>query len=246
MQSPSLVLLSNQQALERAVDIVANNVANASTTGFKREGIEFDTLLSQPVPGQSINFVVDRATYRDSSTGPITPTGNSLDLAIQGPGYFEVQAADGTTRYTRAGSLQVSNQGQLVTATGLPVLNDGGQAIVIPDTTTELNIAANGFITARVDNGANLAELGKIGLVAFPNEQQMKPQGNGLYSTDQASTPADSSVVQGALEQSNVQPILEMTDMIKIQRAYEQTSNLISQENTRLNSAITTLSKTTV
>src|SRR5580704_17821410 len=103
MESPSLVLLSNQEALQRAMDIVANNVANSSTTGFKREGIEFGSLLSQPAPGESIDFVVDRATYRDAANGPIQPTNNPLDLAIQGPGYFEVQDKSGATRYTRAG-----------------------------------------------------------------------------------------------------------------------------------------------
>src|ERR1700733_13460588 len=103
MESPSLVLLSNQEALQRAIDIVANNVANSSTTGFKREGIEFDTLLSQPTPDETIDFVVDRATYRDASAGPINPTGNPLDLAIQGAGYFQVQTPQGI-RYTRSGS----------------------------------------------------------------------------------------------------------------------------------------------
>ena len=81
MQSPGLVLLSDQMALSRAIDIVANNVANANTTGFKREAIQFDTLMSHPPQGKTIQFVTDRATYRDASTGPITPTGNQLDIA---------------------------------------------------------------------------------------------------------------------------------------------------------------------
>src|ERR1700722_12283428 len=98
MQPSNLVLLSGQLALSQALDVVANNVANTSTTGFKREGIEFDTLLSRPTPDESIDFVVDRATYRDPSGGPINPTGNPLDLAIQGAGYFPVQTASGATR----------------------------------------------------------------------------------------------------------------------------------------------------
>ena len=103
--------------MQRAIDIVANNVANASTTGFKREGIVFDTLLSQPAPGESIDFVVDRATYRDASNGPINPTGNPLDLAIQGAGYFPIQTPQGT-RYTRAGTFQLNTDGQIVTLSG--------------------------------------------------------------------------------------------------------------------------------
>ncbi len=246
MQSPSLILLSNQQALQRSMDIVANNVANSSTTGFKREGIEFDTLLAKPAVGQTLNFVVDRATYRDTGTGPIQPTGNQLDLAIQGKGYFQVRSADGTTHYTRSGALRLDAQGNLVTQSGLTVLSDGGAAITLPDTTTDVNVSGDGFISAKIDNGVNLAQLGKIGVVTFANEQDLQAEGNGLYKTSDISAPAtDSSVVQGSLEQSNVEPVTEMTEMIKIQRAYEQTSNLITQENTRLTTALSTLSKTT-
>ncbi|HEU0118797.1 MAG TPA: flagellar basal-body rod protein FlgF [Alphaproteobacteria bacterium] len=246
MQTPSLVLLSNQQVLQRAMDVVANNVANASTTGYKRIGIEFDTLLQRSTPKQSVNFVVDRATYRDTANGSLETTGNPLDLAIQGEGYFQVQTPSGN-RYTRGGSFQLNNQGEIVTASGQRVLDDNGQAIVVPDTSTQLNISGDGFVTARVDNGANLSQLGKIGIVKFANEQQVIPEGGGLYNTTQVSAPAeDSAIMQGTLEQSNVSPVMEMTQMIQIQRAYEQVSNLISQENTRLTGAMTTLSKTTV
>ncbi|MDX2027779.1 MAG: flagellar basal-body rod protein FlgF [Alphaproteobacteria bacterium] len=246
MQSPSLVLLSGQQALQRAMDIVANNVANASTTGFKRQGIEFDTLLTPTAPGQGLNFVLDRATYRDVANGPIVPTGNQLDLAIQGKGYFQVQTPEGTTAYTRNGAFQLDSQGRISTLAGQPVLGDGGQPITVPNTVSQINIGDDGAVTARVDNGANLAQLGKISIVKFENEQQMQPKGNGLYGTSQISAPAvESFVVQGAIEESNVQPVTEITQMIQVMRAYERASTLISQENQRLNTAITTLSKTT-
>ena len=245
MESPSLVLLSNQEALQRAIDIVANNVANASTTGFKREGIEFDTLLSQPTPDESIDFVVDRATYRDASNGPIEVTNNPLDLAIQGSGYFSVQTPQGT-RYTRAGAFQLNTDGQVVTLSGDLLLGDGDQPITVPTTTKELNISADGFVTARVDNGASLAQLGRITLKKFTNEQALQPVGNGLYSTDQDGEQAEnSSIVQGALERSNVSAVTEITQMIQIMRSYEQTVNLIGMENQRIDSALTTLSKTT-
>lgn len=246
MQSPGLVLLSDQQALSRVMDIVANNVANSSTTGFKREGIEFDTLLEQPAPGQTLNFVVDRATYRDASTGPLETTSNPLDLAIQGSGYFEVQTPSGT-RYTRGGSFLIDNQGQIVNHLGQPVLSDGGAPLVIPDTATDINVSSDGFITAKDGNNINLSEIGKIAVVKFDNEQRIEAQGNGLYKTNQTPSPATGSqIVQGAVEQSNVKPVTEMTEMIKIMRLYEQATNLISQENTRLNDALTKLSKTTV
>ena len=228
------------------MDIVANNVANASTTGFKREGIEFDTLLSRPAPNQSISFVTDRTTYRDPATGPIQPTGNPLDLAIQGSGYFGVQTNDGQTRYTRSGSFHLDAEGRIVTQAGNPVLSDSGSSITIPDTAQDITVTGDGTISVRVDDGVDLAVLGKIGVSNFADEQQMQAQGNGLYTTTQTALPtADSAVVaQGSLEQSNVEPVVEMTQMIKIMRTYEQASNLMSQENTRLDNAINILSKT--
>lgn len=249
MQAASLVLASQQQALQKAIDVVSNNIANSNTTGFKRTGIEFDTLVMNPTPGQSIHFVMDRTTYRDTSTGPIQPTGNALDFAIKGPGYFEVMGADNKPRFTRNGAFQLNSQGQLVNLSGLPVLSDSGGPIELPDTTTEINISNDGFVTARVDNGSSLAQIGKIGVVKVDNEQNMVPEGNGLYSSTQTPTPVDyntSGIVQGALEQSNVQSVTEMTDMIKIYRSYEQATNLLGQENSRLNDAISKLAKTTI
>ena len=245
MKSIGLVLLSDQQALSRVMDVVANNVANASTTGFKREGIEFDTLVSGAASGKPINFVVDRATYRDANVGPIESTSNPLDLAIEGKGYFQVQTASGV-QYTRSGSFTLNSEGQMVTHSGQPVLDDGGQPIAFPEDVGAINVSGDGYITAKVGTGTTLTELGKIGVVTFDNEQLMQSQGNGLYSTTQAATPStDSHVVQGAIEQSNVQPISEMTTMIQIMRAYEQATNMISQENSRMNDAISKLSKTT-
>jgi flagellar basal-body rod protein FlgF len=245
MQSASLVLLSDQQALSRVMDVIANNVANVNTSGFKREGVAFASYLTQSAPGQTLSFVADGATYRDTRTGSIDSTGNPLDLAIQGKGYFEVQTPDGI-RYTRGGSFQLDNQGQITDHNGNPVLNDGGQPITLPDTVTDINISSDGFVSARVDNNPALAQLGKIAVVQFDNELALQPEGGGLLATDQPPAPAaEGSIVQGALEQSNVAPVNEMTQMITIQRAYESACNLISQENQRLDDALAKLSKTT-
>jgi flagellar basal-body rod protein FlgF len=244
MESPSLVLLSNQEALQRAMDVVANNVANASTTGFKRESIQFDTLLSKPAPDQTLDFVIDRATYRDASSGPITPTNNPLDLAIQGSGYFPVQTPQGT-RYTRVGTFQLNTDGEITTLSGYPLLGAGDQPITVPSTAFQINIAPNGDVTARVDDGVSLLGIGKLEVETFNNEQGMQAQGGGLYTTSEEPTPADTpNIVQGALEESNVQPVAEITNMIQIMRYYEQTVNMIGQENQRLDNAIDKLSKT--
>jgi flagellar basal-body rod protein FlgF len=248
MMSTSLVLLSDQMALQRSVDVIANNVANSSTTGFKREGIQFNTLLSGLANGDAANrgvhYVIDKSTYRDASPGTISSTGNPLDLAIQGPGYFQVQTASGATGYTRNGAFRTDNQGQLVTASGQPVLSDGGQPLQIPDEAVDITISGDGFITAQVGTGTTRAQLGKLGVVSFDDEQKMLPTGNGMFSTNQTGTPlTGNAVVQGAIEESNVKPISEMTSLIQIQRAYEQATNMISTENTRLSDAIDKLSQ---
>ena len=248
MQNTNLILLSGQMALGRTMDVVANNVANASTTGFKREGIEFNTYLNRPTAGkEGLNFVIDRATFRDAATGPIEKTSNPLDLALQGPGYFEVKQADGTTGYTRAGSFQLDTQGNLTTQSGQQVLGEGGQAIAIPTTASQINIGADGFVTARVDNGKSLADLGKVAVVKFDSEQAMQSVGNSTYTTQQTpQATTDTVITQGSLEKSNVEPVTEITNMLHIMRSYEQINNMISTSNQSSTTALDKLSKTTM
>ena len=242
----NLVLLSSQMALQRSVDVVANNIANSSTTGFKREGIQFSSFVSKGGTSQSTSFVQDKATFRDTAPGTITTTGNDLDLAIQGAGYFQVQAPDGSTKYTRNGAFHADSQGQIVTSTGLPVLSDAGQPIALPEGSTDLTISGDGFITAQVGTGSSRAQLGKIGVVKFDNEQLVISQGKSLLTTTQTPIPVTgNAIVQGATETSNVQPVTEITDLIRIQRAYEQATNLIGDQNTKLSAAIDKLSQTT-
>jgi flagellar basal-body rod protein FlgF len=243
MFTTSLVLLSDQMALQRSVDVIANNIANSSTTGFKRQGIQFETYISRPSPSQSTKFVYDRATFRDITPGTIASTGNPLDLAIQGTGYFQIQTPQGV-QYTRDGAFRTDNQGQIVTSTGFPVLSDGGQAITLPDDARDITISGDGFITAQTGTSTSRAQLGKLGIVKFDNDEAVTPASNGLLTTTQTPGPVGGSpIVQGAIEDSNVKPVLEITDLIRIQRAYEQASNLVGQENGRLSNAIDKLSQ---
>jgi len=246
MLATTLVLLSSQTALQNAADVVANNIANSSTTGFKREGIVFSTLLGKaPTGNKKLDFVYDRATYRDATPGTISATGNPLDLAIQGNGFFQVQTPQGATQYTRNGAFQTDNQGQIVTSTGMPVLSDSGQAITLPNEATDVTISGDGFITAQVGTGSSRAQLGKIAVVKFDNDQQVTSIGGGLLTSTQTPTPVTSNpIVQGAIEESNVKPVSEITNLITIQRAYEQASNLLSQESGRRSAAIDKLSQT--
>jgi flagellar basal-body rod protein FlgF len=245
MYSTDLVLLSDQMALQRSVDVIANNVANSSTTGFKREGVQFETYMGKMGGKQRTAFVYDRATYRDMTPGTISTTGNPLDFAIQGNGYFQIQTPTGT-QYTRNGAFHTDNQGQIVNSANMPVLSDGGQPILVPEDATDFVIGGDGFITAHVGTATARSQLGKIGVVNFDKPEALIPTTGSLFSTTQQPTPATSNnvLVQGAVEESNVKPVLEMTDLVRIQRAYEQATNLIGADNTRLADAIDKLSAT--
>lgn len=249
MQIADVVLLSGESASQRAMDVVANNIANMNTTGFKRESVAFDAHMSRANGSNNgISFATERGAYRDFSNGPIEKTGNPLDVAIKGDGFFEVQMPDGSTRYTRSGALTLNNQGQIVTMEGNPVLGDGAQAITVPNTVSEINISADGHISAKIDpTSKDLAQLGKIGLIKFAHPQLLQATGGNLYTTNETGEAVtDSMIVQGALEHSNVEPIVEMTKMIEVSRTYERTSNLIGDDNTRNTDALDRLSKTTI
>jgi len=246
MQGAGLVLTSYQDSLRRAMDIVANNVANTSTTGYKRENVAFDTYLSQPTPHDSFAFAVDNGTYRDAAQGPSVTTGNPLDLAIQGEGYFAVQTKGGL-RYTRAGSFQLNPSGELVTAAGNQVMGDGNQPLTFPDDATDILIAGDGTISA-VDTTGSKIDIGRVKPARFADEQSLLPIGDNLYvATTQPEPDSDtapqSTVVQGSIEQSNVQAVEEMTRMIDVARSYQMVARLIEKENQRQSDAIQRLGK---
>jgi flagellar basal-body rod protein FlgF len=158
---------------------------------------------------------------RDLAPGPITATGNPLDLAIEGAGYFTVQTAEGV-RYGRSGQFRLNDLGELATAAGAPVLDEGGATIALPIDGGPVAIAADGTVSS-ADGVA-----GRIEVVTFADEQRLRKVGDGLYSTDQAPAPApEARLVQGALEGSNVEPIVEMTLMMATVRAYQGTQRLL-------------------
>lgn len=242
MQGASLVLTSYQDSLRQAMDIVANNVANVNTTGYKRQNIAFDTYLSRPTIKDSFQFVLDRGTYRDAAPGPTVATGNALDVAIQGEGYFPVQTAAGI-RYTRAGSFQLSSEGELVTPQGLQVLGDGNQALVFPADARNIQISSDGTVTAETGAGAT-AQIGTLKPVRFADEQSMIQVGDSLYaSLQEPETESSGTVVQGAIEQSNVQAVEEMTRMIDVSRTYQTVMRLLERESQRQTDAIQRLGR---
>ena len=244
METPSYVALSRQTALVRQMDVVANNIANVATPGFKAEAEVFTTV---PIRSQSFGaphklaYVQDFATARDFSPGPMTPTGNDLDVAIQGDGFFVVQTPGGP-RYTRLGHFQLNAAGQLATKEGFPVLSGGAPVTINPDD-GPVAIAGDGSISAdRTQQGNAQVIYGKLDVVNFQNRDQLKPEAGLLFSTDappiQVAQPA---IVQRMLEQSNVQPIKELTTMIWVQRSYESVQRFLDGENDRMKRAVNSI-----
>jgi flagellar basal-body rod protein FlgF/flagellar basal-body rod protein FlgG len=246
MENTLLVGLSRQMVLERQMDVVANNVANINTNGFKADRSLFEEYLRSPAhednfmrSDRRVSFVQDRATFHDFAAGSTELTKNPLDLSIDGKGFIAVQTPAGE-RYTRDGSLQINNQGQLVTASGYPVLGTSGP-IVFQPTDKQINIAADGNVTVVEGTGRVDTVRGKLRLVSFADAQKLVKEGGNLYSAGQgvaAQPDITSRVRQGFIEKSNVNSVHEMSRMIEITRTYTQISALLQQQSDLHKSAI--------
>ncbi|MCR6501040.1 flagellar basal-body rod protein FlgG [Shinella sp. CPCC 101442] len=242
------IAATGMNAQQTNLEVIANNIANINTTGFKRARAEFSDLLYQTeraagvpnranqavVPeGAIVGLGVKTAAVRNLHLqGGLVSTGNSFDMALIGRGWFQVQAADGTTLYTRAGAFNTNADGQLVTLDGYTVGN--GAAINIPQEATEVTVSKSGQVYATVDGQQQLA--GEITLASFVNEAGLEPLGENLFRETAASGPATEGtpdeggfayIQQNYLEASNVDPVKEITDLISAQRAYEMNSKII-------------------
>ena len=244
MDNSLLVSLSHQLASYRAMDVIANNIANVSTPGFKREAAKFEEYVAmmRPAEGQKgmqpVSFVKDAGVMRDSSQGNVEQTGATYDVAIAGSGFFQVQTPTGM-RYTRDGHFSLDANGNLVTSQGFQVQGDGG-AITITPNDGDINIAPDGTISSVVRGVGN--QLAKLKVVDFANPDALTKQGSNLYSTTQTpNTPATVNIRQGALEASNVQPVIEISHMIEVMRAYEATSSLSKSQEDMMRQAINQL-----
>jgi flagellar basal-body rod protein FlgF len=243
MEGANLILTSYQDSLTTAMDVIANNVANVNTTGFKRETVAFDSYILQPTPKDSFRFSLDDGIYRDTSSGAVIMTGNPLDVALQGPGYLSVETDKGT-HYTRAGAFQLNSEGDLVTALGYKVLDDSGQPITFPSDAANILIGNDGTVSAESGTGGTVTEVGKIGIYEFQNEKALESVGGSLYAASETPEQGVSTgLVQGAIEQSNVHGIEEMTRMIEVSRAYQRIAKLLETEHQRQISAIQRLGK---
>jgi flagellar basal-body rod protein FlgF len=242
MENTSYVALSRQTALWRQIEVVANNLANANTPAFKAEQVMFTDYMvktkSASTPfGRQVSFVHDQGTMRDTREGPVTKTDAPLDISIHGDGYFTIDTPGGQ-RYSRAGHFRLDENGMVVTASGYPVLQQNDTPIVLAPNEAEITVAGDG--TLSTENGV----VGKLKVVTFDNDQALRSAGDGTYQTTQTPNVADSAnVSQGMIEDSNVQPVAEMTQMMTIMRNYESIQNLIQNEQDRQMKAMPVLSQ---
>jgi len=227
-------LVSRTQEL----DTIANNLANASTVGFRAQENVFSSVLADasnangsPLDHAINNYGILSGTTLDLSQGALQKTGNDLDMAIQGPGYFVVQTANGP-EYTRNGSFQVSARGQLVTATGDAVMGDKGVITMVPG---PVSVSADGTISS------NGAVTGKLRIVEFPQGTRLSSAGGNYYSAPvKTAVPASKSDVrQGMLESSNVNPILGMVELVNAQRSAEMMQRALSMFNSEIDKTAT-------
>ncbi|MBI5318729.1 flagellar basal-body rod protein FlgF [Bradyrhizobium sp.] len=252
MENTLLIGLSRQVTLERQMDIIANNVANVNTNGFKADRSLFQEYLMPTAREDNfiaardrrISHVLDRATFHDFAQGSADQTKNPLDVAIGGDGMFVVQTPAGE-RYTRDGSFQINNQGQLVTASGYQVLGNNGP-ITFQQTDKQINIAKDGTIT--VLEGTNRIDSirAKLRIVGFSQPQRLRKEGSNLYSLGEgnaAQADTTSQLHQGFVERSNVNAITEMSRMIEVNRMYTQIAGMLQQQHDLHRTAIDRLAE---
>jgi flagellar basal-body rod protein FlgF len=240
MENAQLISLSRQIALQRQMDVVANNLANINTTGFKGESLLFQDYV-MPVAAdddfmpadRDLHYTMDWSTVHDMANGSIEQTGNPLDVALSGNGFLVVDTPQGE-RYTRAGSLQIGSDGTLVDLDGNPVLSDQGPIRFEPNE-TDINIASNGSIsTSEWAKGA-------LRLVEFADPRLLAKAGDNLYAGTGGLPATATSVVHGSIERSNVSGVTQLTEMIRIQRAYQSLATLMQKQDDIRSTAINRL-----
>jgi flagellar basal-body rod protein FlgF len=246
MDNTIYVGLSRQMTLQRALDVAANNLANVDTAGFKVESLQVqtDALTPSSVPSSDpIKYVLDNGLARNFGQGGLEQTSNPLDVGIEGDGFFTVQTAAGP-RYTRDGRFGIDAQNQLVDHQGDPVMSQGGSPIVVDPQHGEISIGKDGTISQGGPNGTT-QQIGKLGVARFASLSALKKQGDNLFDAAGATptSATDARVHQGMVERSNVQPVVEMTNLIAITRAYERVTQMMSQTEDLSQSAVQRLGK---
>lgn len=239
MENSLYIGLSKQVVLRENMDIIAQNVANINTPGYRGQNMIFSEYISDPKRmKEDMSLVLDYGQYQVTDPGSMKETGAPLDIALVGNGFLGIQTPNGI-QYTRAGNLTMDAEGVVRNARGLPVASTGGGEITIPSNAKEIRIDQKGVITTEQ------GEIGQLQISEFTNYQTLDPQGNGLYATTEVPIPAEGTVVkQGYIEGSNVQAVVEMTRMIDVHREYQMVQNIMQSEHERLRTSAQRLGKT--
>lgn len=235
MPNISHVAVSSQAALRKQMDTVAHNLANMSTIGYRAQNMSFAEEVSRITSDDGrTSAVEDRELYYTTESGPIRSTGNPLDVALEGSGFFALVRPDGGTAYTRSASMRMNDDGFLVTGNGIQVSGSGGGPISIPGNASGVKITKEGKILS--DQG----EIGALKIVELESPEKIQSIGHGMYVTEEEAPPAaqNTIAVGGAVEGANVKPVLEMTKMIEISRSYQRTSQIVSNEHERIRQVI--------
>ncbi len=244
MGTTGFVSLSLATTLERSLDMAAHNMANASTAGYKAKHPLTEAVdpTNSGDTTKAVNYVQDKGIFVDTSQGTMIPTGNPLDVAVSGTAWLGYEAPGGQTAYGRDGRLTVDTEGRLVTVAGSAVLDESGAPITVPPESAQtVIIALDGTIT-----DAEGTTIGRIGMFNVPDVDSMEAMGNGLFLAkggETAEPTTDSQLAQGFIEQSNVQPVAEMINLMDIQRAYERAVKLMDNDNELTKQAIQRLGR---
>lgn len=237
MQTSFPVALSAQLAMEKRLETIANNIANSRTAGFRAEEVKFEQLVSRTA-GEPVSFASEGETYLSTRSGELTLTGNPLDLAASGEGYFAFQGPNGPV-YTRDGRMRINADGGLETMNGYAVLDVGGAPLQINPNAGPISVARDGMIT---QNGQ---QIGAVGLFAMPAGAQLSRFENSGVIPDRAAVPVvdfqNAGMVQGFVEGSNVNPVMEISRLIALQRAFDSAANLVQGSERSLDEAVKSL-----
>lgn len=234
MENAIYTTLARQSGLTREMNVLANNIANANTTGFRQAGVTFTEFVKASSGAASLSMAVANVPSISTAQGTLTQTGGAFDFAIEGDGYFMIETPAGN-RLTRAGSFAPNEAGNLVTAQGYLVMDSGGAAIFIPPDAGTLGVSADGTISAE---GRPIAQ---IGLFQPTDPAAMARVGSVMFDPQGDTEPSEAGrLVQGFLEDSNVDAISQLSRMIEVQRAYEMGQGFLDAENERVRNALKT------
>lgn len=232
MENAGYTTLTRQSGLLRELQVVANNIANAATTGYRQEGLIFAEHVTRTEGGPSLSMATANVRNTSMLQGALTPTGGTLDLAIEGPGFFLIETPQGE-RLTRAGNFTLSAAGEMVTNDGFRVLDAGGAPVFAPPDAKNVAVSRDGTLSA------DGRPLGQLGLVQPIEAHDLIREDGVMFRTEGRTEPVlDTRIVQGFLESANVNPIGQIARMVEVQRAYEMGQSFLDAENERIRTAL--------